>query len=490
MSESALAELDGTDPSTAKQHRRTIIGYVILLVAVVATFLSPSGEGTSYGAWSLLPAVTLFVFVMVTEKVVEGFLWAGLLVTWMIYRGDFGAAWVGSLTDQVGNPDNAYLLVLLALVGGLLGVLDRTGLTASFAESAAKLARGKRGSGAVTAVSSALLSNDSYLSAAGVGVAMTPVNRRFGLPKSFTAAVLRTTGEPATTLNPFGSTSVMIAGLMVTAGYGTSQLDAYLDVIPFLFYSIAAFIIGFLLAVGVIPPLFALKKDFENIDQDEAFIAQDDEGEQERPNPLIFIAAIVTIVAVSIITGEINMGLVSALAVTGLLLLVTKHRTITEYIDDITEGMKDLFPLLMLMVLAFVLVSGISGLGFTDFIIDNVDGAINPRWLPFVIFAIFGVTEMLVTLNWSLYLLMVPILVELASHTGASVPATVAALLSAGTLGIAAAISSDVGMLTASSTQVPLYRHWITNLPYNLAAAAIALVGFAIVGIMGIGMPA
>ena len=67
---------------------------------------------------------------------------------------------------------------------------------------------------------------------------------------------------------------------------------------------------------------------------------------------------------------------------------------------------------------------------------------------------------------------------------------TVAALLSAGTLGIAAAISSDVGMLTASSTQVPLYRHWITNLPYNLAAAAIALVGFAIVGIMGIGMPA
>ena len=197
-----------------------------------------------------------------------------------------------------------------------------------------------------------------------------------------------------------------------------------------------------------------------------------------------------TIVAVSIITGEINMGLVSALAVTGLLLLVTKHRTITEYIDDITEGMKDLFPLLMLMVLAFVLVSGISGLGFTDFIIDNVDGAINPRWLPFVIFAIFGVTEMLVTLNWSLYLLMVPILVELASHTGASVPATVAALLSAGTLGIAAAISSDVGMLTASSTQVPLYRHWITNLPYNLAAAAIALVGFAIVGIMGIGMPA
>lgn len=488
MSEEALAVVDGTD-SGPKMRRRTFIGYGFLAASIVATFFSPSGEGATYGVWSLLPAVTLFVFVLVTEKVVEGFLWAGVIVTWMVVRADFVSEWVGSLTDQLGNPDNAYLIVLLALVGGLLGVLDRTGLTASFAESAAKLARGKRGSGAVTAICSMLLSNDSYLSAAGVGVAMTPVNRRFGLPKSFTAAVLRTTGEPATTLNPFGSTSVLIAGLLVTAGYGTSQLDAYLDVLPYLFYSMAALIIGFLLAVGVIPPLLALKKDVENVDSDEAFVADEQGDNASRPHPAIFLVSIATVVGVSVVTGEINIGLVSALSVAGVLLLLTKKRTMSEYIDDITEGMKDLFSLLMLMVFAFVLVNGISELGFTDFIIQNVSGTIDPRWLPLVIFGIFGVTEMLVTLNWSLYLLMVPILVELCTHTGASVPATIAALLSAGTLGIAAAISSDVGMLTATSTQVPLYRHWITNLPYNLVAAAIALIGFAIVGMAGIGMP-
>jgi tetracycline resistance efflux pump len=483
-------QLDATTVEAAEERttsfsagRRTIAGYSGLAVLFLVSILAPSGD-SEYGLWSLLPAVTLFGFILTTHRVIEGFLWAGLLAQFMIHRLGLPAAWMASLDTQLTDSDNVWLLVLLTIIGGLLGVFERMGLSASFARAVSRLARGPRAAGGFTAMSSLLLSNDSYLSASGVGVSMSPVNRRFGLPRAFTASVVRSTGEPGTTLNPFGTTSVLIAGLLIGAGYGAgrSEVAVYLDVLPYLFYSFAAVIIGVLLAVRVVPAVGAMRREF-------AAVAVDDEAEAQDaatgPHFLNFLVPIGVVVVSGIALGDIQLGFVLALFVTGALLIAQRVTTVGEYVDAVLEGMKEIFSLVLLMALAFVLVGAVSELGFTEFIIDSVGGVIAPQWLPFAIFLVFGLTEMLVTLNWSLYILLVPVLVTLAGELHASVPMTVAALLSAGTFGVAAAISSDVGLLTATSTRVPLYRHWITNLPYQLSAAGIALVGFAVLGMTG-----
>lgn len=465
---------------------RTIAGYVGLLAIFLVSLAAPSGDA-DYQLWSLLPAVTLFGFILTTHRVVEGFLWAGLLGTFMVYRGAVPTAWMDALYGQITDPDNASLLVLLVCIGGLLGVFEKLGLAAAFARAASKLARGPRASGLITSVSSLLLSNDSYLSASGVGVSMSPLNRRFGLSRSFTAAVIRSTGEPGTTLNPIGSTSALIAGLLVAAGYGISggELAAYLTVLPFLFYSMAAVILGVLLSARLLPIVGPLRRDMA-----EAATEPDDTADAapdtKLPNFLNFLVPIAVVITATLVFGQIQLGFVLAILITGALLVAQRHTTIAHYVDTVIDGMKDIFSLVILMALAFVLVAAISELGFTEFVIEHVSDVIAPQWLPFAIFVVFGLTEMLVTLNWSLYILLVPVLVQLSSQLGASTPATVAALLSAGTFGVAAAISSDVGLLTASSTRVPLYRHWITNLPYQLTAAVIAAIGFAVVGIIGV----
>lgn len=465
--------------------QRTVAAYAGLLVVFLASLLAPAGEGASYEWWSLLPAVTLFGFILTTHRVIEGFIWSGALAIFMVSRADFFTAWMDALYGQVTDPDNMSLLVLLVAIGGLLGVFEQMGLAASFARAASKLARGPRAAGLVTSISSLLLSNDSYLSASGVGVSMSPLNRRYGLPRTFTASVIRSTGEPGTTLNPIGSTSALIAGLLVAAGYGASELGAYLEVLPFLFYSMAAVLIGVLLSARIVPVFGPMKRDFAAVtDAPEADGA--DADRRKLPNFLNFLVPVAVVIATTLVLGQIQLGFILAIAVTGVLLVIQRFTTIAGYVDAVIDGMKDIFSLVILMALAFVLVHGISMLGFTDFVIEGVSGVIAPQWLPLVIFAAFGVTEMLVTLNWSLYILLVPVLVQLSAQVGASTPATVAALLSAGTFGVAAAISSDVGLLTASSTRVPLYRHWITNLPYQLIAAVVALGGFTVVGLVGV----
>ncbi|MGJ0383808.1 Na+/H+ antiporter NhaC family protein [Paenarthrobacter nicotinovorans] len=462
---------------------RTIIGYTGLLAAFLFSLLAPSGEDAAYQWWSLLPAVTLFGFVLITHRVIEGFFWAGLLAPMVVHRVDAPTAWLDLVYAQVSDLGNLGLLVLLVLIGGFLGVFEQLGLADSFARAASRLARGPRASGAITAVSSLLLSNDNYLSASGVGVSMAPVNRRYGLPRTFTAAVLRSTGEAGTTLNPIGSTSVLYVSLLLAAGYGSSEMGVYVQILPFLFYSIAGVLIGFLLAVRALPIFGPLKRDLDGIHNEEA--AAEDDG-RKLPHFLNFLAPIATVIFVSFAFGQLQLGFVLALFITGALLVAQRHTTVAGYVDAVLEGMKEMFSLVLLLALAFVLVGGISSLGFTGFVIDGVSDFIAPQWLPLIIFAIFAVTEMLVTLNWSLYILLIPVLVELSLRIDASVPITIAALISAGTFGLASSISSDVGLLISSSTRVPLYRHWITNLPYQLLAACAALVGYAVVGFAGI----
>lgn len=473
--------------------RKTLIAYAgLALIFALVLMAAPHGEDAQYGAWSLLPAATLFAFILITQQVIEGFLWASVLGAVMVARGDFFGFWIDRLYSEVANSDNLWLLVLLLCIGGLIGVFEHLGLAASFAERAARLARGPRRSSLVTIVATALLSNDSYLSTSGVGVSMTPVNKDFGLSRAYSAMLIRSTAEPTCTLNPIGSTPVLVTGLLVTAGAvaADDQVGAYLHVLPYLFFSMAVVLVAVLAASGVLPVLGALRRGDDvaspvaaPAEAGPAPVATDDRG--RRPHWLNMVASIAAVIGGTIVLGDVQRAFLVALVVTGVLLIVQRLTTPSGYLDAVVEGMKDIFSLVMLMAIAFVLVSTIADLDFAGFVIDHVSGVVAAPWLPLVVFCVFGLTELLVTLNWSLYILLIPVLVTLSQQTGANMYATVAALVSAGTWGLTASISSDVGLLTASSTEVGLFRHWITNLPYQAVAFVLAALGFAVVGLVG-----
>ena len=65
---------------------------------------------------------------------------------------------------------------------------------------------------------SALFSLDDYLSSLTSGIAMTPVNDRYKIPREMTAYVIDTTAAPISVLNPISTWAVFIGSLMVANG--------------------------------------------------------------------------------------------------------------------------------------------------------------------------------------------------------------------------------------------------------------------------------
>lgn len=479
------ADVD-TNPETRKTLRsafvthRNGLAYGILLVV----FAAVAFVGTDLnGPWSLLPPVVLFSFVLITQRVVEGFIWGSVLAVFMLNGWGFIAAYNDSLFEQLTNADNLWLIITLLCIGGLVGVLEGSGLSVRFGRWVSGLAKTGRAASVTTLLASLFLAQDGYLSVATTGAAMTDANERLGRSRLFTAYLIRTGAVPGSAFNPLATGSVFVAGLLVINGYVQpgNEVAGYAQLIPFMFYPMAALLVAFLAAFGVIPPLGAMKKSMSTIPK---IVVEEAEFGRREPRLFNFFIALALLITFTLMTGSIQMSLLITLALCAILLVAQKLFTPQSYLDTVIAGMQNNLSLALIMALAFIFVAALNEMGFTDFIIRGVSGNVPVALLPFLIFFLFGITEFLVTLNWSLYLLALPVVIPLAEQTGANPNLVIAALVSAGLWGATSCITSDVGLLNTYTTRVEPFKHWISNLPYQAIAWVIGAIAYLIAGVI------
>lgn len=474
--------------------KKNAIVYSLLVVvfAIVALFC-PSGDNF-YGVWSLVPIVGMFAFSMATKRIIEGFVWASILAVFMKYRVITLSVFTTGLVNQFTNPDTVNLVILLSLIGALIGILDKSKVTVVFGEWAASKAKGEKKSLLLTFISSAILSFDGYLSTSSVATSMVPINGKFNVPKEMTAFTVRSAAVPAATFNPISTSTIFVASLLVINNFvpDGQGLAGYFKIAPFIFFDIILMVIALLAIFGLIPKLGAMKKAYEevgDVEQAEAInesAVSDVSGEEntkKMPHLINYFIPIVTFIG-STIAFDFNTkyGLLVTLLVTGVAFVAQGIFTPDEYVDTILDGMKELLPIIAMNIIGLTMVQAVSELGFSDYIISFATGSVSGKLLPFIIFLIFGITEFFLTLNWGLWMMTIPTLIPLAAAVGANPYLTIGALLSAGLWGVNTCIISDVGMLTAYSSKIDLYKHYITNLPYNLLAMVLAAIGYLAAG--------
>lgn len=476
-----------------KDHKNKIMYAVLFLTFVyVGLFINAGME--DYGAYSLIPPILMFLFILTTHKVLEGFLWGSVLAIFMKYKAATLLTFNDKLFAQVTNPDNLWLIIVLLLIGGVIAVLDKSGASAVFGKWVSQKAKTSKAAQLLTFILPIALSNDAYLGTSTTGATMTPINDKHKTPREFTSFIIRGTAVPANIFNPISTVAIFIAGLLqvnnfAAEGKGT---QAYIGLLPYMFFTGALLVIVLLTILGVIPKIGPMKKAFsrskEGIDlsEEEAATtveAAEENNKQKSPHIINFFIPIASLVAATIyFEGNIQIGALVTLIITGILFVVQGIFSTEEYLDTILEGMKDMLMLAVIMATAFILVDSITELGFSNYIVEAASSKVAAEFLPFIIFVMFSATEFLVTLNFSLYILAIPVLVPLAEIVGANGGLVIAALISAGIWGTTTSITSDIGLLNAYSSRIPLFRHFISNLPYQIMAWIIAMIAYLVAG--------
>ncbi|HEX3026232.1 MAG TPA: Na+/H+ antiporter NhaC family protein [Clostridia bacterium] len=463
--------------------------WIYWIILSVAVYFIPANsiKGT---ALTLIPAVSMFIYVYVSRDFLQGFCFGTILLIEMMNKGRTPVVFINSMLGQLTDSDNMFMLLTFFTCGATISALHKSGSAKSFGVWMAKKIKNKKLNLIATFIMTALMSVDDYINSLTVGTAMTPINDEAGIPREMTSYVIRSSNSAPGLFYPFGDWAYFIILQLVSLKLAKDLSHAvplYMSFVPYLFYPMVVMLVSLLVIFGVIPKIGKMKDAYHRVETGGGVLSPnskedvDEEVEellrQKDVNPINFAIPVLTLFAGMILThfNGVQAGILT-LVVTGLLYIPQGIFTLNEYVQVMMDGFKDMLDLSLLLVFGYMIGDSMSALGFSDFIVGVARHALIPQLLPVVVFLLFCCTEYLCTLNWTLYIIAMPILFKVCPAIGANLPLTIAALISAGLFGSNTCIFSDGGVVVSKGSRIDLYDHGFSSMPYMIIAGVASAV--------------
>lgn len=491
------------------------------------------------GWLTLLPPFLAILVALLFRQVLVALLagvWVGAFI---VHQGPLTGALrtldryiVGTLADA----DRVAILVFTLLLGGMVGVLSRSGGTVGLVEALSPYATSSRRGQLVAWFMGLLIFFDDYANSLLVGNTMRPVTDRLKISREKLAYIVDSTAAPVASIalisTWIGYQVSLIGDALVDVG---SQLDPYtvfLQSLPYNFYPLLSLVLGFTIAISVRdfgPMLLAERRAAAGkVMNDGAMPLADFDSSDLAPpvdKPRRWINAVVPILAVLgvtfaglWITGNASMlesgyvrgsaslvkfvgdlfgaadsyrSLLWASAAGSLVALVLaigqRILTMNEGMSAWVNGMKSMMMAVLILVLAWSISDVCDALNTRGFLVEALSDTLDPRLLPALVFVLAAATAFATGSSWATMGILIPLTVPsaVALALGADLDAgqshsillaAVSSVLAGAIFGDHCSPISDTTVLSSTASGCDHVDHVRTQLPYALAAAVIALL--------------
>lgn len=451
----------------------------------------------------LLPTVGLFIYAIVSRNVYEAIVLGTLANYLMWYKGGFLYAFVENVVASVCEPDTSLMIISFLLCGGMIVMFTRSGVTKSFGDLIVR----RFGSSDKLVLTSAgiftgAMSVDDYIASLTSGAAFSPLMDAMKRPRMALSFIIKTFSTCVSCLLPFGAWGFFII-YQIAAAENVNGLDEaakiFYSTIPYQIFPIVACVICLLFAWGKFPRLGKMKTAYEQAEQGIQFGAAD-AGDEEDDSALIeemikndprkqnvsvwnLIIPMVLLV-ISMFAFDFNgfLCFLVPMLVSAVLYICQGIFSLSEYIDCYIQGCRDMMDMTLILVMGYSLGAALEAMEFSDFMLNVCSLVPLAALLPFVFFVYFGLQEYLMTMNYTLFLILFPTLMVVLPEVGANVPMCLAAIISAGLFGANTCVISDLGVIAAKSCRVKIFDQFVACQPYYWICYGITAAGYLILG--------
>ncbi len=464
--------------------------------------------------YSVLPPILAIVLAIWSKQVIPSLaagIWMGhtLLNQFNPLTG-IARALDGTI-DVFTDPGDARVLVFTLLVGPLIATIEHSGGVRGFVrflETRHWVHNGVRaqllawGTGLVIFV-------ESSITLLVAGSVSRPLFDRYRISREKLAYLIDATSAPVCVMIPLNAWGAFIISLVASTGV-ENPLQTFIAAVPLNLYAIIAILLAGVVIwkninIGPMKKAEARTQGGDVLWPDalplvdvSAEQAVDDEDNVPSAWLMILpILAMVVMMPVSLyITGDGNIirgsGSVSvlwsvcfALGVAWLMTLTRGGSSIAELMQVFMKGAGDLLPIAIILLLALALGDVASQLGTGIYVAQFVSGNIPEVLLAPMVFLVSAFIAFSVGSSWGTFAIMIPIAIPIALTLGLPVPLMLAAAISGAIFGDHASPISDTTVLASMASATDHIDHVRTQLPYALVAAALATIGFLILGVIG-----
>ncbi|WP_210365685.1 Na+/H+ antiporter NhaC family protein [Bacillus sp. REN3] len=491
-------------------------------------------ENTIY---SMLPPLLAILMVVLTRRVLlslgTGIFAAALLLAefnigkTVAILGD--AVKAIFIADGELNTSSLYIILFLLLLGMITAFISISGGSRAFGDWAMKRVKTRTGAQLVGAILGMIIFIDDYFNALAVGQITRPITDRQRVSRAKLAYVIDSTSAPVCVISPISSWGAYIIALIGTilAAHGVKEytaFSAFLQMAPMNFYAIAALAMVFIIALRNIE-IGPMKMHEERAINEGIVVASDKPvpGELKDDLPtsnrgtvgdLLWPIAVLVIATVgamlwtgytavegkatifkvfentdvtkSLVIGG-GLGLAVSLIMFARQSLVLKGVSRNAFGKGILEGIKAMLPAIYILLFAWVIVDLIGRLETGKYLAGLVESSnMSISFLPFLLFIVAGIMAFSTGTSWGSFGILLPIAGDIAAAADISIllPA-LAAVLAGAVFGDHCSPISDTTILSSTGAGAHHMDHVMTQLPYALISAAIAAVGFLMIGFTG-----
>ncbi|MEN8006445.1 MAG: Na+/H+ antiporter NhaC family protein [Candidatus Krumholzibacteriota bacterium] len=530
----------------------------LVLLAVLAAAILPAVMGAALGAgeeaavdeprdfgWlSVVPPVLAIGMALVTRQVVVALV-LGVYCGSLIVTGNPGSAFlrVGDtyLVGALADDSHAAILMFSSILGGMVGVLSRSGATEGVVHWLTSRIAGRRGGQASTAIMGTVIFFDDYANTLLVGNTMRPWTDRLKISREKLAYLVDSTAAPVATVAVISTWVGFEVGLiqeaMTRLGQGGHAYTFFLQSIPYSYYPILTLLFVYLVAIT--------GRDFGPMRQAE--LRAFHKGQVIRPgarpasdvplpddelvpgyggdpaHPMLAGIPILSVILTTalgiffngrmvaraagtaspslreILNSADSFAVLTWAALIGALLAIglvvgSRRLSLSDALDGFIDGVKAMVIAVTILLLAWSLSAICDKLGTAHYLVEVSRQVLSARLLPLVVFVLAAAVSFATGTSWGTMAILMPLVYPLghALPVEAGLPAAtalhihlaaVSAVLAGAVFGDHCSPISDTTILSSLASGSDHVDHVKTQMPYAVTVAAIAAVcGYLPVG--------
>lgn len=465
-------------------------------------------DGTHLGIITLIPVVSFLFLALVTKKCIFSIVISGILGYVVYYKSGFFVPMLDSLLLASTDADNNYIIIICLLFGCFVQLLRESKGALAMADLARKYVASQKQVLFLTYICGLIIFIDDYLSILVTATCVRDLADEYKTPREMLCYVINTTSAPVCLIIPISAWVVFFSGIFAqqpeAAILGDNAMSIYYSIMPYFFYPFLCVLFVPLVISGIIPKLGGMKRAYERVeetgqlwsdsshamnqigDSNEVMGAISNTNSKEEneitPRLWAFILPMAVLIIVTIILDDILYGASIGIFTCFLLFVPTRMMSLSKFCDACYQGAEDMLFIAIVLVTSLFYRDSMSLIGLTDYLLEVAGPYMSAAFLPLITFILVGLLCFATANIWSIPALATPIILPLAAATGASIPLTLGAIISAACFGAQACFYSDVTLMSASACGINNVDYAISQLPYIGIVTAISSIIFLIAG--------
>lgn len=481
------------------------------------------------GAVSLLPPVLAIALALIFRQVVIALLcgiWLGAsLLNGLDPFSGLLRALDTYLVDAVSDPSHAAIILFTLTLGGMVGILARSGGIRGMVEALSRYARTARSGQIATWAMGLLIFFDDYANTLLVGNTMRSVTDRLKISREKLSFIVDSTAAPVTSVAVISTWIGYELGLIADAfrwlGVEKNAYLVFVSTIPYRFYSLFVLVFVFLIAwtgrdFGGMLAAERRARRTGRVERDGAVpLAQADLKELATPggrrcvwwNGLIPILTVIGVTMVGLYlngrsTLEAGAGAgagarlyevigaadsfsvlmwaaFAGAVIAGVLSITQRLLSLSQVVDAWVVGVRAMVVGIIILVCAWAIGRVCVDLKTGEWVFQATKDVLAPRFLPVLCFLVAGGVAFATGTSWGTMAILVPLVVPLAFRLSAEPGVqlgTIGAILAGSTFGDHCSPISDTTVMSSMASAADHVDHVRTQAPYALTCGAIACV--------------